>query len=764
IRTGLVIMASWKFSVSWLICTFLVQSTQAQGLPDPCQPQDGYEIFFGLREDTNPGTVVRTLNTAGSSEVVTLTMEASQYFILDPVSQELTLNRSLDADTSDDSSLTVKIKCEVDGSAPVTITVFISVADVNDNPPVFTQRNYTIQVGERASVNYSLPGAGIIRARDADSTFANNGVYYSILPGPFSDYFTFSQSLRPETLQLMKPLDYENATSMTVTILAKNMGNVELNDTAELTIEVLDEDDLNPVFTRSVYSGTVQEGSPVGTVVSITPVIQAADADKTLNAPVTYSFHDPQGLQNVFSIDPDTAQVTLVGSIDFKTVSIVVQATQKDNPSRYGVAMLVIAVEGANSTAPRFASSVYRISVSEAMPAGTTVLYVTATVKDVSAPVRYGIREAKGLFQISPQSGAVHVTGLLDYETEPTHTFTVTAAYGTMVSSATVEVTVVDANDNTPEITNTGPLFFKLDRVKGAVVTTIQAQDADAGTRLGFRLENYASLFSIDNSGTIRIAAEPADLTQSQYQLIVVVTDNGEPPREKFVTVTVTFDPVVATTAAPVVMAGPTDDTIAIALGVVAAVFLVVIIILVVFICKRRNQNSEQLDKAKANRSPDPRGLKFKNAGRMRDINFRGEMEEASDGGTTVQENPLKSGGFSNFGFVHPDDAENDRNMDEIHIETAVIPYREADSYNNNDGVYEVSSDYGDTLPAKHSLMNGLYNTSSESLDTSISNGSDGKLHLMSNGGGPITQQANKPKTWGSSGSGGGQVLQTMSM
>ena len=84
---------------------------------------------------------------------------------------------------------------------------------------------------------------------------------------------------------------------------------------------------------------------------------------------------------------------------------------------------------------------------------------------------------------------------------------------------------------------------------------------------------------------------------------------------------------------------------------------------------RRRNQNSEQLDKAKANRSPDPRGLKFKNAirgGRMDHIHFQGD--DSLDGATTVQENPLKEAGAFNYGFVGPDDRENDRDMDEIHI------------------------------------------------------------------------------------------------
>ena len=59
--------------------------------------------------------------------------------------------------------------------------------------------------------------------------------------------------------------------------------------------------------------------------------------------------------------------------------------------------------------------------------------------------------------------------------------------------------------------------------------------------------------------------------------------------------------------------------------------------------------------------------------------------------------------------------------------------------YNNNGEMYqhEDSSDYGDSLPHKHSLANGLYpDTSTESLSTTHTNSSTegGKRHLVANG------------------------------
>lgn len=84
----------------------------------------------------------------------------------------------------------------------------------------------------------------------------------------------------------------------------------------------------------------------------------------------------------------------------------------------------------------------------------------------------------------------------------------------------------------------------------------------------------------------------------------------------------------------------------------------------------RRAHSSEQLDKAKANNSQDPKGLKFRKSALRSayDIKFRGDIEESTDGSTTVQENPLKQSGAFNFGFVHNETSETDRDMNEINI------------------------------------------------------------------------------------------------
>ncbi|XP_070173609.1 protocadherin-9-like isoform X2 [Littorina saxatilis] len=743
-------MKCHRYLLALLVHVTLLHLSLAQ--EDLCEPDFGYETFMMLTEDTEIGKVVLNVTTAGSADDMNLTLVANDYFGFNDTTQQLYVQRQLDADVQSSApTYRLVINCQEAQKQPVRIAVVITIGDVNDNPPKFDQDHYNISLGETTSVD-TLFDPGVI-ASDADVSFNYKAVYYTVQPGGlYSDYFQFPNTLEPNLL-LRKALDFETLPNMTITVVATNdLSDIKLSSTALLTIVVTDEDDLNPVFTSPLYEGFVLADAAMNSPVNVTPDIRAADADVTLDVPVVYSFHDQiflfdrdaRGSQNVFAINETTAQVRLVAPIRPTKVSMVVQATQKDNPSRYGVAMLVITVGGVNSNAPKFQSDRYPVYVSESVPVGTTILFVSATDEDFGAAIRYSIVGGSSLFAVAENSGAIHVTAPLDFETTPLHTFSVMASDGNMNSTATVKVTVVDSNDNAPIIPDKQQTF-DAERKKGEVITTIKAQDADAGTRLNYSIVNYKRLFSIDESGAIRISAEPSELTEAKYLLVVVVSDNGEPPRVQSVLVTVKFSPLSVTQAT--VMAGPSDDTLAIALGVIAALLLVVVIILVVYICRRRNKNTEQLDKAKANRSQDPRGLKFKNANRAQMDHIHFQSDDSLDGATTIQENPLKEAGAFNYGFVHPEDPENDRNMDEIHIETAVIPYQDANAYknNNNNGgemfQHEDSSDYGDTLPHKHSLMNGLYpDTSTESLSTthtnSSSEGGDGgsKHRLMGNG------------------------------
>ncbi|XP_025079436.1 protocadherin Fat 1-like isoform X1 [Pomacea canaliculata] len=358
-------MTGWCLHFAWLCLTATFFAPTVTG--DSCRPSFGYETFPNIREDTKVGNVLLVVDTGNDSVLSVETNLSATPFDFDNQTRALSLRKTLDSEYGE-QTFRIIFKCKLQGlpdSASTNIGVTISVTDVNDNPPVFTQCCYNLSLGEMTRVNTTFSTS--MRATDADKDYSNNAIYYSILPGPYSNYFSLLDRMKINELRLVRQLDYESVPSMTITILAVNdMSDIRLNSTADVTITVVDEDDQNPVFNQTIYQGYVQENASRGTIVTITPPMFAYDADKTINSPVTYSFHgmfslgavveskDGQDLLNGFQINRTTAEVRVDSPISATTVSIVVQATQVDNPTRYGVAMLVVTVQGASLSAPQF--------------------------------------------------------------------------------------------------------------------------------------------------------------------------------------------------------------------------------------------------------------------------------------------------------------------------------------------------------------------------------------------------------------------------
>ena len=66
-----------------------------------------------------------------------------------------------------------------------------------------------------------------------------------------------------------KTLDYETATSYTLTVTASDGGSPALSSTSDITVTITDVNDNTPVCSPAVYSPDVLESSATGATVSI---------------------------------------------------------------------------------------------------------------------------------------------------------------------------------------------------------------------------------------------------------------------------------------------------------------------------------------------------------------------------------------------------------------------------------------------------------------------------------------------------------------
>ena len=193
----------------------------------------------------------------------------------------------------------------------------------------------------------SLVGSTIftnIEAIDIDQQGPFSTVEYHIPNGPFSDYVSFMNPLEG-SLILTKGLDYEKLQAFEVKIIAQDQGSPPQVNETTLKINVQDADDQNPAFYFERYRAIIPEGNNEGLKLQVQPQdIQAFDKDLGINSPVYYSFSGVDSDYRYFELNRNTGQIYLKGEIPedkfLHSVTLVVKATQFDNPDRYTVTTL----------------------------------------------------------------------------------------------------------------------------------------------------------------------------------------------------------------------------------------------------------------------------------------------------------------------------------------------------------------------------------------------------------------------------------------
>ncbi|KAG7468546.1 hypothetical protein MATL_G00144170 [Megalops atlanticus] len=199
----------------------------------------------------------------------------------DPQTQEgiLRLKKPLDFETR--KSYTLKVEAtnvrfdpqfSTAGPFKDTATVKIAVED-SDEPPVFSQSTYLLQVHENATVNTVI---GQVVARDPDAT--GSLVRY------FIDRHTdlerqFNINVEDGRVTLAKPLDRETDMWHNITVTATEVKNHSQISRAIVAIQVLDVNDNAPEFATEYEAFLCENGKP-GQVIQ---TISAVDKDDPQN-------------------------------------------------------------------------------------------------------------------------------------------------------------------------------------------------------------------------------------------------------------------------------------------------------------------------------------------------------------------------------------------------------------------------------------------------------------------------------------------------
>ncbi|XP_041800722.1 protocadherin alpha-3-like [Chelmon rostratus] len=586
----------------------------------PSFPEKGqnFEIF----EHASPGTRFQLHAArdpdAGINSIRTYTLTSNDHFEIDVSKNDeekiplLVLRKPLDREQNDKHMLFVTA---VDGGKPQrsgTLNVSITVLDINDNRPTFSQETYQIEIYENVPV-----GSTIARVNATDLDEGTNGeIEYSlskILVRKVYDIFELD-SLSGQ-IKLKGALDFEESEIYKLDVEASDKGTPPLTSRCRVIVKIKDVNDNPPEIEVTSLSNTVSEDSKPGTIISL---ISATDKDSGVNGKIISHIIEEVPFELKPSYKENTYSVVTKGFLDREEVShyeITIKATDCGEPPLSTYKTLSIQISDVNDNSPHFQQNPLQFYLVENNVAGASIFSVSATDNDENdnAAISYHIARGHDVTSfLSVNSDNGHITALksFDFETVKTFQFQVVATdSGTpsLSSNVTVNVFILDQNDNAPVILYPLSSNGSAEGVEeiprnvnaGHLVSKVRAYDADIGYNgwLLFSLQEVTdhSLFGLDRyTGQIRTLRSFTETDEAEHKLLILVKDNGNVSLSATATVIVkVVEPKEAFAASDVKSAAKDEEGndvtfyLMITLGSVSVLFIISIIVLIAMQCSK---------------------------------------------------------------------------------------------------------------------------------------------------------------------------------
>ncbi|XP_067454500.1 protocadherin gamma-A4-like [Thunnus thynnus] len=250
-----------------------------------------------IPENVSPGTEVGIINVqdrdSENNGQVRCSIQQNVPFKLVPSIKNyysLVTTGQLDRELVSDYNITITATDE--GSPPLSSskTVQLSVADINDNPPVFEEQSYSAYVTEN-----NKPGSTLCSVTARDPDWRQNGtVIYSLLPGevngaPVSSYVSVNGDTG--VIHAVRSFDYEQFRSFKVHVMARDNGSPPLSSNVTVSVFISDVNDNSPQILYPAPEGNsfmtelVPKAAHGGSLVS---KVIAVDADSGQNAWLSY--------------------------------------------------------------------------------------------------------------------------------------------------------------------------------------------------------------------------------------------------------------------------------------------------------------------------------------------------------------------------------------------------------------------------------------------------------------------------------------------
>ncbi|KAL7401760.1 hypothetical protein ABVT39_004338 [Epinephelus coioides] len=375
-----------RTSFSFLLLILLQLSTDAQNICSAPSP-------VNFAENNTVGEVVQTINIL--SDTVTLELKRDPTDLTYPFSlqgNKLIAVRVLDYEA--ETSHVAEITCtDTVSGLKFGLTIIVLVTNKNDNPPVFSQNLYQVNVNELSPVDTSV---GRFPATDLDGDI----IYYTLTSE--SNGFKLRSPTIPELL-VQTPLDYDKVKSVQLILTAQDAPLTPANSrapfsaTTTIMVTIVDVDNRPPWFQpcnkheiggvvicqSSGYTTRVVLNEQETGLLPLKPgPLYAIDGD-SINEEITYSFLDGDG-GGLFHINPNTGNISMLKPADvLGTIGLTVLAAQRINSHQFATTTVTVSVQVKSLHPPQFQRPQY-----EGVITAVGVMAMDPTNKDEPLRIR----------------------------------------------------------------------------------------------------------------------------------------------------------------------------------------------------------------------------------------------------------------------------------------------------------------------------------------------------------------------------------------
>ena len=525
--------------------------------------------------------------------------QIEKIFGIDTKTGEIYFKESPDFESQSTYTLLVEAEDGGPNSQPAHATVVINIKDLNDNAPQITVNALTPSGG--AQISESSPvGTFVAHVSVTDSDGDQNGKFSCALD---NDLFVL-EKLQDTQYKIVTEavFDRETRAQHYVKITCEDHGEPPHVENVMMTVEVVDENDNIPVFTQTIYSVTIQENNRIDAIIA---KVNATDADSGRNADITYRLQDDGATIQLVHVHEKTGVVRANVMYDFETLKefqFTVIAFDNGTPTRSASSAIYVTIMDTNDNAPFFSQPLYTFDVMENQPIGMEIGLVAASDADSEPFNKFEFsflpsKEAL-LFAVDTRTGHIRTKATLDREYQKVFQLTVIATNinvnHILSSSAVITINVQDENDNAPsvEFPNQQNHTIHISNMVpvGYEIGVIQARDVDDGENAklaySFTRNRDNNAFHIaPDTGMITTRDSLAGLDTKLFEMQVLVSDNGIPPKTATATLYIVVDKSIIYPGSkpPGRLLGGTNLTIVIALSVTSVIVVVILIIAIVF-------------------------------------------------------------------------------------------------------------------------------------------------------------------------------------